>query len=111
MGCIGSAANSRNGGYTLEHAFGLNQGLPVSGEPDIARKLAIFFGLLRAKILETQEEREELSLAWDNIWATESTDWDSNGQALPSVVVEPPPTPEVTSLAECDRLIPRWCRE
>lgn len=35
----------------------------------IARKLTIFFGLLKGKTLETQEEREELSLAWDNIWS------------------------------------------
>jgi len=48
----------------------LEQQLIGFGEhPDIARKMARFFGLLRGKTLETQEEREELGRVWDNVWA------------------------------------------
>ncbi len=55
----------------------LEQQLIGLGEhPDIARKMARFFGLLRGKTLETHSEREELTSAWETIWAKDriSTD-------------------------------------
>lgn len=44
------------------------QPIALGQDLDQARKMARFFGLLKGKSLETQEEREELSRAWNNIW-------------------------------------------
>lgn len=49
----------------------LERQLIALGEhPSITRKMTRFFGLLKGKTLETQEEQEELSRAWTSIWAT-----------------------------------------
>lgn len=42
--------------------------IALGQDPDKARKMARFFGLLKGKTLESQEERDELVRVWDKMW-------------------------------------------
>jgi hypothetical protein len=66
----------------LEYAQLISQGydpelerqLVALGQPlDKARKMAVFWGLLKGKTLESQEEREELLCKWNKIWGIKQT--------------------------------------